>query len=250
VYPPSPYAKPIGSFQTPVLPPTSAPADSPTKSFSINCQWLPYVRGALKQLLLQSTWNLEGTELSLGEIQGAVFDLIDIFKECDESTIPFFCSGDFRSSSSPFGTWVLTDLPPTIGTWVSMAGYQTTVSTLGTSTYNGVTLDVTFDTPLNGAVFEILYDLSKGEVNDGSELACYVYDYDHAHHLAGSKSFTALEEGNGLTLSFGPAENGASHFQIRFFAASRSGGSSPSPAGLGYLLGVTVSGDAGTDPCT
>lgn len=75
MYPPSPYAVPYGSFPIPVSPPGIGPFDGELKYIPINCAWLPYIAGALTQLLLQSTWRVNSDD-ELFRVQGQAFDLI------------------------------------------------------------------------------------------------------------------------------------------------------------------------------
>jgi len=80
VFPNSAYAHPAGSFTVPMTPPGVDPLDDPQTSVSFNCAWLPFVRGALTQLLLQSTWD---TDLAgLGVVQSQVWRLINQFQDC------------------------------------------------------------------------------------------------------------------------------------------------------------------------
>jgi hypothetical protein len=97
VYPDSAYASGRGSFLRPVPQPVSGPSDSPTQSVAINCDWLPYIRGALQQLLLQATWQpgLPGLDIT----QGRAFNLIDLFQECSSPEPPFICTYAFALSS-------------------------------------------------------------------------------------------------------------------------------------------------------
>jgi len=103
MYPDSLYAEGRGSFLRPVPQPVSAPADSPTITVEINCDWLPVIRGALQQLLLQATWQpgLPGLDIT----QGRAFDLIDLFQECSDPVPPFICSYDFATAAAP-DPWV------------------------------------------------------------------------------------------------------------------------------------------------
>lgn len=80
MYPLSPYAVPYGSFRTPVDIPASNPFDDPLYQVCVNRDWLPYIAGSLKQLLLQSTWNFM-SEADLQDVQGRVFDLISAFNQ-------------------------------------------------------------------------------------------------------------------------------------------------------------------------
>jgi hypothetical protein len=64
----------------------------------INCAWLPFVRGALQQLLLQATWSGDLAAVDLA--QQRAFNLIDLFRECPTSELPFACAYDFSSSQA------------------------------------------------------------------------------------------------------------------------------------------------------
>jgi hypothetical protein len=78
MYPDSPYAKPIGSFREPVpLPLVDANAE-PVLYIPINCAWFPYIIGALKQLLLQATWDTNDPN-ALNLVQMRVFTLMSEF---------------------------------------------------------------------------------------------------------------------------------------------------------------------------
>src|SRR5215471_922364 len=67
-----------GSFQTPVIPPTSQPDADPRQAVCINQDWLPFIVGALKQLELQATWKV-ADNAALLDVQGRVFDLMSKF---------------------------------------------------------------------------------------------------------------------------------------------------------------------------
>jgi len=81
MFPNSPFAHAVGSFRTPVQPPDSEPDSGPLSSISINCDWLPFIRGALTQLLLQSTWKTD--IVSLETTQKRAWRLINMFAEMD-----------------------------------------------------------------------------------------------------------------------------------------------------------------------
>lgn len=109
MFPDQEYAPARGSFQHPVLPPSTDPRDSPTKSVEINCQWLPYIRGALQQLVLQATWV--PTDVGFTDIQMRAMTLISLFDECDESILPIACPYDWESALSELGWTVFCDVP-------------------------------------------------------------------------------------------------------------------------------------------
>lgn len=48
---------PQGSYNRPVPIPTSAPGDLPLLCLQVNVEWMPYILGCLKQLMLPSTWG-------------------------------------------------------------------------------------------------------------------------------------------------------------------------------------------------
>lgn len=239
---------PRGSFPHPVIPPDVDPASGDTKTVTISCAWLPFIRGALKQLLLESTWTKPGVDLTL--VKKRVFTLIDLFTECATVEIPFACGGDIRFEMSPFGTFSLFVYPPTIGAFVPMAGWQTTIAEVGDTTYNGVHLKVHFAAPVQITHINILYDLTKGQVINGSELALYVYDLDNSAYFTPELSFDSLSDGNGQEQDFVYGGGTTQNILIRLFASSRAGAVSPSPAGLGYLIGMIVSGLGNNYDCT
>lgn len=58
MFPFSPFAEPTGSFPIPVPPPPESSGGScSTLSVQFPSEWLPYILGALQQLILQSTWQ-------------------------------------------------------------------------------------------------------------------------------------------------------------------------------------------------
>jgi hypothetical protein len=65
MFPDSVFAHPTGSFNSPVPPPDVDPDVEPTTTIRVNCLWLKYIRGALTQLLLQSTWQGDSDAVQL-----------------------------------------------------------------------------------------------------------------------------------------------------------------------------------------
>jgi hypothetical protein len=95
MYPNSPYAVPVGSFRVPVVPPSADVTDN-LITVAISKDWLPFVLGAMKQLLLETTWVVETPEV-LDVVQAKAFNLIQMLAtpvkaqecgdcECDEMT--------------------------------------------------------------------------------------------------------------------------------------------------------------------
>lgn len=66
---------PYGSFGTPVPIPLSKADEGELVYIGVNCEWLPYIAGALTQLQLQSTWQYS-TDAELLDIQNRVNTLI------------------------------------------------------------------------------------------------------------------------------------------------------------------------------
>lgn len=67
MFPFSPFARPVGSFQIPVPPPTSGGGSCDELAVTFPPEWLPYILGALQQLTLQSTW--QGTPAEIIDTQ-------------------------------------------------------------------------------------------------------------------------------------------------------------------------------------
>ena len=75
MFPDSPYAHPVGSFQVPVPVPSSDPDKAPMVKVCVNSEWIPYIAGSLKQLLLQATWDTSDPDV-LALAQMRAFNLI------------------------------------------------------------------------------------------------------------------------------------------------------------------------------
>jgi hypothetical protein len=119
VYPLSPFSHSRGSFETPVDPPSTEPDDAPYYTVTFNQSWCPYITGALKQLLLQSTWNaVEGIPIEL--TQQRVFNLIDRFTcgamqnlSCEDFSL--YNSDGGLTGLTPPGTGSVTPYTPVHG---------------------------------------------------------------------------------------------------------------------------------------
>lgn len=77
MFPDSPYAHPVSSFERPVPLVTVDPDADPVVTFSVNRDWIPYILGSLKQLVLQSTWKYT-TQEELDLVQARAMDLLKI----------------------------------------------------------------------------------------------------------------------------------------------------------------------------
>lgn len=126
MYPPSPYAYPIGSFQAPVVPPAVPVNQAPFLYIPVNCEWFPYIAGALQQLLLQTTWDCDPE--TLVKVQGWVFDLIAQINCGSALTAADICGeigsegGDCMGCCLRFQDGKLQQLE--CGVWVDVAGQE------------------------------------------------------------------------------------------------------------------------------
>ncbi len=66
---------PRGSFVEPVTIPATTPADGPLLYLPCNADWVPYVLGAMMQLVLPSTWAT-ADPAAVREVQTQVTDLM------------------------------------------------------------------------------------------------------------------------------------------------------------------------------
>lgn len=78
MWPYSPFAQPVSSFERPVPLIFVDPCDRPDVRIEFRHEWLPYVLGALKQLLLQTTWKTDSPQ-EFYEMQGRVANLLSCF---------------------------------------------------------------------------------------------------------------------------------------------------------------------------
>lgn len=244
MFPDSLFAAPRGSFGSPVLPPTVDPDASPTISVTIACQWLPYIRGALQQLLLQSTWDTDASGLEL--VQARVFNLIDLFQECDESVLPFSCPGDLTVSSSPYGSWAI----GCSGHYSGGIGYDSDVAMCGSSWYNGVDITITLPNAINLSNVSMVYSIHPEAVETGSGLdLVFVQDLTSTPAFIGTPLVGPLPSVTFGTYNSGPSSTPVN--KIRLFAASGAsvtGGFVPTGAAQ---IGPTVrlTGTAALPPC-
>lgn len=74
LWPNSPFAVPVSSFIEPVPVPGVDPLTGDCRILRVNKAWLPYIAGALQQLILQTTW--QGDEATVTEAQAQAMNLI------------------------------------------------------------------------------------------------------------------------------------------------------------------------------
>jgi len=189
MWPNSPFADSRGSFVVPVLPPTVDPDSSPTKSVTLSCAWLPFVRGALKQLLLQSTWDTDDAGLDL--VQQRVFNLIDLFTECSGGEpLPFECLGDLTLEAQPFGTWTILE---SLGSFSPGNGYIDT-DAQPANWYRGVRIQITFDNPIIISDAVITYGYTGPHASGAGPDSVWLglYNLDAGHWIGGGVPFGSM----------------------------------------------------------
>jgi len=110
MYPNSVFNHAVGSFQNPITPPTTEPGEEPTATIRVSCEWLPFIRGALAQLLLESTWDTDAAGLQ--SIQERVWTMIALFGDvnCEMCDCIEF-NGPTPSKGIPNGTGGTTFVP-------------------------------------------------------------------------------------------------------------------------------------------
>lgn len=111
MFPNSPFKRSVGSYVEPVAPPARDPDAAPLATLQISCDWLPYIRGAVKQLLLQSTWIGDDDAVDLA--QQRVFNLMSMLQDAVSCADVYMeCSNDFALSNPSY--W---HAYPDIDTW-------------------------------------------------------------------------------------------------------------------------------------
>lgn len=121
-----PYALARPAFPLPILTPPTDPLASPTVAINVNCQWGPYIIGALQSLIMEATWNARND----AELQQALqlsAKLIDVFAQAFQPcTVQVFtCTYDFTTSSYN----LIWNILPVVGvadtgSYVPGTGYQ------------------------------------------------------------------------------------------------------------------------------
>jgi len=162
---PVPYPKP--SFLFPIEVPGTDPDATPTKSIEVACAWLPFIRGALFQLVQQATWATDDPAVLLLAQQRAM-TLISLFEECSSSELPFACPFDFTGADDQ--GWELFPntggfTPDTRGSLVLGDGWENTNETYaGTRHVSGVAINRTFTaTTITGV--DVNWRLVKGDMD-------------------------------------------------------------------------------------
>jgi len=128
VWPDSVFAVPKPSFGVPVPAPVADPLTGGGNEYHIACDWLPVVRGALLQLVLQTTWETDIIPLDI--TQQRAMSLIASLTECTGSEVAFACPYDFAQGASgdPWIDAQRGDLFSPHTAFVASVGYNTVSS--------------------------------------------------------------------------------------------------------------------------
>jgi len=207
----------VGSFPSPVTPPNVDPDASPTKSIAINCQWLPYVRGALQQLLLQATWAGDAGAIALA--QQRAFNLIDLFQECSSADYAFECVHDFAFNSYS-GIWsIQNDCSTPAGNYTPGIGYEGTDMTCGANHQREVGIKRNLVAVVNH--IHVILDWNPASSFPSSDIAFQIYGTGlTSHNLTG-----AMMPGTGtIDLNFFPANESISDLGFWALADYEPGG--------------------------
>jgi hypothetical protein len=242
MYPDSLYAQGRGSFLRPVPIPAHGPLTPPTKTVVVSCEWLPYIRGALQQLLLQSTWNTNNPAF-LTDIQGNVANLIDLFSECSTSDLPFTCDYDYLVSQGSWGNVSHPDYSPSeFGEYVAGGGWFATENqsiALG-SWLTSIDIIKTFSPPVAVNHLKAQYDLAKGSFAfPGYNTGFYGYS-SGVLVLQHTVASIFDPDGSGKILDFDFPEVTIDLLEILMIAGDAM--SSPAPGGSLNLTKVEVDG--------
>lgn len=244
MWPDEPYAPPRGSFNRPVPVPSQDPGDTPSLTVSVACSWLPYIRGALQQLLLQATWDTDDpAQLLL--TQERAFALIDIFKECNASDLPFSCPYDFESSGGDWSDRASQsgDAPPASAFWDFPVGAWIETCHPAGGGVQALAVDIVriFPSPVHLTSVAFNYFLSKGSFTNplGSGIALYTAGFGSlvASNIVGGPS---LADTSSATFSWGG--DAANVSIVRCLITASSGATCGDVSGGAHILSANVNG--------
>jgi len=242
VIPDSPFNHPIGSFQRPVPPPTVDPDASPTCTVSISQQWIPFIIGALWQLVQPTTWRAPD-DATLLLTQQRAMSLITLFN-CGSGLLPFFCPGDAGLSASPYATWAVDS---GCGVWTPFQGYNAEdCGPFGSHDFRQAAVTITFPNPVTLTSVSLRFDLIPGNFSVPSTFdEVYITDVTHSTVL---KALTVadLVSGDGQELFWTGSVAGVS--EIELVVTSDEVNTGGSRVGMGRIEFVDTGG-YGLSPC-
>lgn len=172
MWPDEPYAPDRGSFRRPVVPPIGDPDASPGLTVTVACEWLPFIRGALQQLLLQATWDTASSSTLL-LTQKRAFNLISMFQECG-SPVLISCPFDFTVPGGGDDGWANisepTYAPNQFGAFFDTLGWVSTQAVKISGDLHIRTIEIykTFTPAISVDRLEVQFDVSYGNRSAGS----------------------------------------------------------------------------------
>jgi len=165
----NPFAPARGSFIIPVEPPLSDPTVGPFLSVDIPCAYLPFVRGALQQLILQASWKVDVVPLLT--TQQRMMTLISLLVECGAGPgIPISCGYGF-GPANPEGWDVVPsfgDLVPPCGAFTGLGGLFEALSCSepgGADYWNFLGIFKNFGASAHFTELQFVYNLALGTDN-------------------------------------------------------------------------------------
>jgi len=242
VWPDEPYAPARGSFLRPVPLPAVDPDASPTCTVAINKQWIPFIIGALQQLVLQATWKTDDPAALL-LVQQRAMTLINLFN-CGSGELPFICVADFAVSANPFATW---SIDSGCGEWDASFGYLGALCGPFSGHYFfAAQIIVVLDNPITLTGVEMTYTLAQGEyTTSGDFLQVYILDGTH-HTVLASIRQDHLVDGDDLHLTFAGSVAGVDTLE---FVVQSSERTSPTGDDGACVIGLVSISGSGLDPC-
>jgi len=239
------YAPSRGSFGVPVVPPTVDCDSAPTTSLTLSCEWVPFVRGALMQLLLQATWKTDAAGLLI--TQQRVQTLISQLAECSGPLqVPFACNGDVSFNSSPWGHWTALHG----GIWTVMHGWSQTCCFVNSDSHYALNfLQIDLDAPVVIDNMRVHYGYFQGDSDEPSDVSgMHIYDVTNGANIGTPITMGAMTNGIGQTYDSGPHSGSVSQIWVvnasakKFFA-------DPTAQGTALITGIDISGTSVAPPC-
>lgn len=165
--PPEPESFPVSSFESPVPVPDQDPDTGTLISVRYNQVWQPYVLGALKQLVLPSTWKTSDPAV-LALAQQRAMSLLDMFAtEAQDTEPPFWTDeNDVDGEELPDNPWYDKIADWIIQAFLVITGFPEAAIIYSTSVPK---IRMAFKTGNFGALFRIL--LNNLEIYTGDSYA-------------------------------------------------------------------------------
>jgi len=174
---------------------------------TVSCQWLPYIRGALYQLLLQYTWTQDDPAL-VALAQQRANSLISFFDECSSADIPFACFEDFILSAGPWTNENVSPYSPAFfGVQSLGAGWVSTdacASAFG-DCKRGVFIIFQPGHTFTLTYFKTVIDMNKGPGTVPEESGVYFYNGATQVHKEVYSDWSLIPEGTSEIVYSNPA---------------------------------------------